>query len=126
MRMKNDKYVENRKKAADLIIENLENPMFVHRMLIVYSEEQSVDEIDFTKIGNILAKILRFDSPDMHIIRSVAASGDAGARERLRKRHDRLKESWTTFLATAASLTTNTFADVAQLSLDLKDSLQSK
>jgi hypothetical protein len=70
--------------------------------------------------------MLRFDLPEMHVIRSVTDASDADARDALQRRTVRVKESWTSLLSTAAAYTANTFADVSQLLRDLLDILRAK
>jgi hypothetical protein len=124
MRHKYEKVME--KLAPAGVYENLEQPKFAHRLLLSYSQSPDMNTIKFDQLGRTLSLMLRFDLPEMHVIRSVTDASDADARDALQRRTARVKESWTSFLSTAAACTANTFADVSQLLRDLLDILRAK
>jgi hypothetical protein len=114
------------KLAPAGVYENLDQPKFAHRLLLSYSKSPDMTTIKFDQLGRTLSLMLRFDLPEMHVIRSVTDASDADARDVLQRRTVRVKESWTSFLSTAAAYTANTFADVSQLLRYLLDILLAK
>jgi hypothetical protein len=125
-RAKHDKFVKGRKDNGASEVEDPENPMWTHRLRLTYASSQPADEVDWARHSKLLALIINFDNPDLYRIQSMDDTGDATARQALRKRHEEVERAWREILDEVQHRHALCFTSVSPLFVALLDSLKAK
>lgn len=125
-RAKHDKFVKGRKDSGAAEVEDADNPMWAHRLRLVFASSQPAEEVKWERHSKILAKIINFDNPDLYRIQSMDDMGDATAREALRRRHEQVERAWRDILGDVQNRVALTFTTVSPLFVALLDSLVAK